>query len=80
MTTHPDLKKAIVLAAIAKLPDHSKRQLVSTVRERRGRAEEALVASIIVQLSRRHSGRDQWRLCSVMSDVGSGSPDRQLLI
>lgn len=53
MTMHPDLMKAIVLAAIAKTPDHAKRQLASTVRERRERAEEVLSASIIVELSRR---------------------------
>ena len=53
MTMHPDLMKAIVLAAIAKTPDYAKRQLVSTVRERRERAEEVLGASIVVELSRR---------------------------
>ena len=53
MTLHPDLMKAIVLAAIAETPDHAKRKLVSTVRERRERAEEALAACIIVELSRR---------------------------
>lgn len=53
MTMHPDLMKAIVLAAIAKTPDHAKRKLVSTVRERRERAEEVLAAGIVVELSRR---------------------------
>jgi hypothetical protein len=50
---HPDLLKAIVLAAIARMPNNTKRQLASTVRERRERAEEALAASIVVELSRR---------------------------
>ena len=54
MTLHPDLMRAIVLAAIAKTPNHAKRQLVSTVRERRERAEEVLAASIIVELSHRN--------------------------
>ena len=53
MKMHPDLVKAIVLAAIARTPNHAKRQLVSTVRERRERAEEVLAASIVVELSRR---------------------------
>ena len=50
---HPDLMKAIVLAAIVKLPDNTKRQLVSKVRERRERSEDRLAASIVVALSRR---------------------------
>lgn len=53
MTMHPDLMKAIVLAAIAKTPDHTKRKLISTIRERRQPAEEVLAASIVVELSRR---------------------------
>ena len=44
-TTHPDLLKAVVLAAIISMPDHSKRQLVSKIRERREKAEEALPPS-----------------------------------
>ena len=53
MTMHHDLMKAIVLAAIVKLLNHSKRQLVSTVQERREKAESALAASVVVELSRR---------------------------
>ena len=53
MKMHPDLVKAIVLAAIARTPTHAKRQLASTVREHRERAEEVLAASIVVELSRR---------------------------
>lgn len=51
MTIHPDLMKAIALAAISKAQNHAKRQLVSTVQERRERAEEALAANITVELS-----------------------------
>ncbi len=50
---HPDLMNAIVLAAIVKMPNHSKRQLVSTVQERREKAEDALAACVVVELSRR---------------------------
>ncbi len=50
---HPDVMKAIVLAAIVRMPDHAKRQLVSTVQERREKAEAALAASVVVELSRR---------------------------
>ena len=53
MTMHPDLAKAIVLSAIARMPNNTKRQLVSTVRERRERAEEVLASIIVVELSRR---------------------------
>jgi hypothetical protein len=53
MTMHPTLMKAIVLAAIVRMPNNTKRQLVSTVRERHERAEEAFAASIVVELSRR---------------------------
>lgn len=53
MTMHPDLMKAIILAAITKTPDHAKRQLASTVQQRRERAEEALAASIVIELSQR---------------------------
>lgn len=51
MTMHPDLMNAIILAAITNTPDHAKRQLVSTVQQRRERAEEALAASTVVELS-----------------------------
>jgi hypothetical protein len=53
VTMHPDLMKAIVLAAIIRMPDHSKRQLVSTVQQRREKSEDALAASVVVELSRR---------------------------
>ena len=53
MTMHPDLMKAIVLAAIIRMPDPSKRQLVSTVQQRREKAEDALAACVVVELSRR---------------------------
>ena len=42
---HPDLMQAIVLAAIVTMPDHPKRQLVSSVPARRERAEEVLAAA-----------------------------------
>lgn len=38
---------------IIKTPDHAKRQLASTVQQRRERAEEALAASVVIELSRR---------------------------
>jgi|TARA_R100000329_G_C7441584_1_gene155260 hypothetical protein len=53
MTMHPDLVKAIVLAAITRMPNHSKRQLASSVQERREKAEDALAACVVVELSRR---------------------------
>ena len=53
MTMHPNLVKAMVLADIAEMPNHTKRQLASTVQDRRERAEEVLVVSIIVELSLR---------------------------
>jgi len=53
MTAHPDLLQAVVLAAIVSTPDHSKRQLVSKVQERREKAEEALTARLVIALSQR---------------------------
>ena len=53
MTAHPDLLQAVVLAAIVSTPDHSKRQLVSKVQERREKAEEALTARVVIALSQR---------------------------
>ena len=53
MTMHPDLMKAVILAAVTRMSDHAKRQLVSSVQKRRERAEEALAAGIVVELSRR---------------------------
>jgi len=48
---HPNLMKAIILAAIAKAPENTKRRLVSKVPERRNRAEDVITASIVVALS-----------------------------
>ena len=39
MNAHPDLLRAVVLAAIVITPDHSKRQLVSKKQERREKAK-----------------------------------------
>ena len=50
---HPALTQAIVLAAISKLPESTKRQLTSKVQQRRDRAEEVLSASIVLTLSQR---------------------------
>ena len=53
MTAHPDLLQAVVLASIVSTPDHSKRQLVSKVRERREKAEQALAARLVIALLQR---------------------------
>ncbi|MFI8667361.1 hypothetical protein ACIGGE_13090 [Qipengyuania sp. NPDC077410] len=53
MTAHPDLLRAVVLAAIVSTPDHSKRQLVSKMQGRREKAENALAAKIVIALSQR---------------------------
>ena len=53
MSMHPDLVHAIVLAALAKVPDSTKRRLVSTVPERRKHAEDVVAASIVVALAQR---------------------------
>lgn len=53
MSSDPALIRAIVLAALVKTPDRTKRQLVSKVEARRERAEEALTARIVVALARR---------------------------
>ncbi|MEO9659302.1 MAG: hypothetical protein ABJF09_02715 [Qipengyuania citrea] len=50
---HPDFMHAIILAHIVKLPENTKRQLVSKVPERRSRAEDVIAASIVVALSQR---------------------------
>jgi len=50
---HPDITHAIILAAIVKLPENDKRQLVSKVPERHSRAEDVIAASIVVALSQR---------------------------
>lgn len=54
MMLHPELVRAIILAALTKSPDGTKRGLVSTVPERRERVEEAIAVSIIVALAQRH--------------------------
>ncbi|QWC56731.1 hypothetical protein F7D01_06155 [Erythrobacter sp. 3-20A1M] len=46
MTMHPALVRAIVLAALAKVPDGTKRRSVSKVPERRESSEEVIAASI----------------------------------
>lgn len=51
ITAHPRLVEAVVLAAIVNMPDHSKRQLVSKIPERREKAEEALAAKLVIALS-----------------------------
>lgn len=53
MKMHPDLTRAIVLAALIKLPDGTKRRLVSTVPDRRKQAEAVDAASIVVALAQR---------------------------
>lgn len=49
---HPDLVRAIVLAAIVKLPEATKRQLVSKIPGRREKAEDLVAAAIVVALAR----------------------------
>lgn len=49
----PDLLQAIILAAIVKMPKAAKRQLTSSVRAKRERAEELLAASITVAILQR---------------------------
>jgi cell division protein FtsL len=53
MNAHPDLLRAVVLAAIVITPDHSKRQLVSKKQERREKAKEALADRLVIALSQR---------------------------
>lgn len=50
---HPDLVHAVILAAIAKVPNSTKRRLVSAVPERREQAEDVVAASIVVALAQR---------------------------
>jgi hypothetical protein len=47
---HPDLLQAIILAAIVKMPEDTKKQLTSSVRAKRERAESLLAASIMVAI------------------------------
>lgn len=53
ITARPYSLKAVMLAAIVSMPDHSKRQLVSKIQERREKAEEALAAEIVIAISQR---------------------------
>lgn len=53
MTMHPDLVHAVVLAALARVPDGTKRKLASKVPEHRDRAEDTIAASIVVALAPR---------------------------
>ncbi|MBO6768415.1 MULTISPECIES: hypothetical protein [unclassified Erythrobacter] len=53
MKMHPDLAHAIVLAALKKAPDGTKRRLITNVPERREQAEDVIAASIVVALAQR---------------------------
>ncbi len=53
MNMHPDLVRAIILAALANVPDGTKRRLVSTVPARREHAEDVVAASIVIALAQR---------------------------
>jgi hypothetical protein len=50
---HPDLVHAIVLAALLKLPDGTKRRLTSKEAARRAKAEDIVAANIVVALAQR---------------------------
>lgn len=51
---HPELVRAIILAAFTKTPDGTKRGLVSTAPGRREQAEGAIAVSIVVALAQHH--------------------------
>jgi hypothetical protein len=53
MNMHPDLLQAIILSAIVKLPEATKKQLTSSVLAKRERAEKLLAASILVAIQQR---------------------------
>lgn len=53
MTMHPDLLQAIILAAIVKMPDGTKKQLTSSVQAKREQAEDLLAASVTLAILRR---------------------------
>ena len=53
MTMHPDLLQAIILAAIVKMPDATKKQLTSSVQAKREKAEGLLAASIMMAILQR---------------------------
>lgn len=50
---HPDLLQAIILAAIVKIPDATKKQLTSSVPAKREKAEGLLAASIMMVILQR---------------------------
>jgi hypothetical protein len=50
---HPDLLQAIILTAIVKIPDATKKQLSSSIQAKRARAEGMLAASIIMAILQR---------------------------
>lgn len=50
MRINPELARAIVAAAVAQTPDWARRELASKVESKRNRAEDALVARIVVAL------------------------------
>lgn len=53
MTMHPDLLQAIILAAIIKIPDPTKKQLTSSVQAKREKPEGMLAASIAMAILQR---------------------------
>ena len=53
MTMHPDLLQAIILAAIVRMPETTKKNLTSSVVARRERAEGLLAASIMMAILQR---------------------------
>lgn len=53
MTMHPDLLQAIILAAIVRMPDATKKQLTSSVQAKREKAESWLAASIMMAIFQR---------------------------
>lgn len=50
---HPDLLQAIILAAIVKMPDATKKQLTSSVQAKRERAEGMFAVSIMMAILQR---------------------------
>ena len=53
MIMHPDLLQAIILAAIVKMPEATKKQLTSSVQAKREKAEGWFAASIMLAILRR---------------------------
>lgn len=50
---HPDLLQAIILAAIVRIPDATKKQRTSSVQAKREKAEGLLAASITMAILQR---------------------------